>query len=430
MLPEVLMLGWEFPPQFNGGLGVASMSMAEALAPYVNLNLIVPHAAENTPNQGYGVYGVNELAALAGKEDSRTLLRNSAGIIYVPSSLRPYEMPRVSADPVRKLLYVEGNRGPQLSTQEESSESPSLYDAQLGKRVMDFAQRSGELAEKQSFDLIHAHDWMTWLAGLEIRAKSGKPLLLHVHSLEIDRNPDQPHPWIMQLERHAMQQADGIVAVSEYTARRIRQYYAVEAEKIQVIHNGVALREIAPESAAFPEKLVVFIGRMTTQKDPEQFIDIAMRVLMEEDRVRFIMAGDGDLIPEVSKLIAKYRVGHRIHLTGFLEPEVRDRLLGMADVLVMPSQAEPFGLVALEAAHAGVPCVISSQSGVREVLPNALVSEPDRPDHMASQVLSLLRYPTLHQTISTALKADAAQANWERNAMQLIDTYQDLCLPE
>lgn len=383
MLPQVLMLGWEYPPHINGGLGVASQGIARSISQYLNLQLFIPNAlgVQKTAVE------LAELVPFGFSPDFTTL----------PVSLEGY------------APYQTGN---------------VLYQGNLALKVARYRKTVWEVAQSRRFDLVHAHDWMTFPAAMQLQKKLRKPMVLHVHSTEYDRSGPQAKNWVYRLEKEAFQKADLIVPVSQYTARIIEKEYEIPARKISPVHNAIRLQKGIRLPKPFPEKLVVFMGRITGMKGPEQFLNMSLKVLEHVDRVRFMVAGVGDQRGKLMRLAAKARIGDRFHCVGFLDAAEKQRMLGMADVFVMPSLSEPFGLVALEAAQMGVPCLISENSGVKEVLKGAIEIDPLDRNQMAHYVISLLNHPRLAKTVSLQQKKNMEGQSWDAAAMKLISLYQ------
>ena len=386
------MLGWEYPPYINGGLGVASQGLAEALERFVNLKVILPNS-QGIPAGAPSILGLDQLAG--GNWD------NQPG-----SSLRL---------PVKLQGYA------------NKAEVQGLYSGNLLKRVAHYETLARRIARSERFDLVHAHDWMTFPAAIGIKRESKRPAVLHVHSLEYDRSgsgPDAPN-WIYEIEKEALAEADLVIPVSEYTSNILEEVYEVPKAKIFPVHNAIVPRKAVRLPKPFPEKLVVFMGRITGQKGPEKFLNSALLVLEHFDQVRFMMAGQGDQREQLMRLAAKARIGDRFHSMGFLSASEKQRMLAMADVFIMPSMSEPFGLVALEAAQMGVPCVISNRSGVQEVLPAAISIDPENLREMTHYLLSLLRYPTLGRAIVKRQKQNLQGLDWEKAAMKIVTAYRD-----
>jgi glycosyltransferase involved in cell wall biosynthesis len=306
------------------------------------------------------------------------------------------------------------------------------YEGDLISRVELYAKRCDEMTQDESFDVVHAHDWVTFPAGMRIAARSGKPLVVHVHSTEFDRSGENINHPVYQIERRGMRAARTIIAVSHLTKRTVVERYGVPPEKVRVAHNGIDLgRAPAAAPAGRPDgngraKTVLFLGRLTMQKGASFFVNAAARILARRDDVRFIIAGWGDLGPQTVEQVAAMGLGAKVRFTGFLRgPEV-EQAYRMADVYVMPSVSEPFGLTALEAIRQGVPVILSKNSGVAEVLPHgALKVDFWDVDRMADQVLSVLDRPDLRESLRRSGAAEIRALTWDRTARRCLDVYQE-----
>jgi len=423
---KVLTLGWEFPPIINGGLGVACYGLSKALSKLVDISLILPKGDLNFLVDNIETIGLNniDLENLI-IQSSSTSYQFLADVSIVDANLLPYQgkdaeilaQKYATADPV----MIKERLKKDLSV----FDTDDLYDGSLGERVQSFAKIATVLASQKDFDIIHAHDWMTFVAGMEIKAMSGKPLVLHVHSLEVDRNGPESKGWIYQVEKSAMEFADLIVPVSNYTAGVIKTFYGIEADKIVPIHNGIEQVQAYRSESSLPEKIVLFLGRITGQKGPDYFFETASKVIEFMPNVRFVMAGSGNMMKGLIENSAYKHLGNKFHFTGFLSQERVRYLLSIADVYVMPSVSEPFGLSALEAAQFGVPCVISKQAGAAEVLPSALKADFWDVDKMAGNIISILKYKGLRDQLVKDAYHDLSKISWENSAIQLNSVFNE-----
>ncbi|MFR4120431.1 MAG: glycosyltransferase family 4 protein, partial [Bilophila wadsworthia] len=250
------------------------------------------------------------------------------------------------------------------------------YGPDLMSEVYRYACAAVAIARKARFDVIHVHDWMTYPAGILVRKLTGKPLVAHIHALEHDRSGDNMNRDVAGIERAGLEAADRVVAVSHYTKRLVMRQYGIPGDKIEVVHNAVSRSEAdrvyaVPERCAH-EKRVLFMGRVTFQKGPDYFVEAAKLVLDRIPDVRFVMAGSGDMLPNMVRRVAQLRIGSHFHFTGFLKDEEVDHMYAVSDLYVMPSVSEPFGIAPLEAMAYDVPVLISRPSGVAEVVRNAI----------------------------------------------------------
>ncbi len=435
---NVLMLGWEFPPVVNGGLGIACLGLAKALSAIVNLSIIVPQASTEYLIEQMELIGLNQIdlqklkTDLAAREVSvQTNFSDESieSISFIPVDFYPYE--NVSSEQqavinksIKSTVTENYIPKPSVTAEDLATFSGDLYGDDIWTKIQQYANVASKVASTKHFDVIHAHDWMTFAAGLQIKHESGKPLVLHIHSLETDRAGIGSRGGVFQLEQHAMNHADLIIPVSNYTASVIQHHYGINASKVAPVHNGVEKVETFKTEKPFPEKLVLFLGRLTGQKGPSYFLEIAHKVLQNYPNVRFVVAGTGDKLKGLIETSAYKQIGSRIHFTGFLDREKVYELLSMADVYCMPSVSEPFGISALEAAQFGVPCVISNQSGVAEVLPSALTADFWDISLMARNIFSLLKDEKLTNEVVTNTLKDLDNISWEHAAEQIVTLYQ------
>jgi glycosyltransferase involved in cell wall biosynthesis len=302
---------------------------------------------------------------------------------------------------------------------------PGGYDGNLIERVFKYAQRCTELVKTKTFDVIHAHDWVTFPAAVALSTSLQKPLVVHVHATEFDRSGEQVNPIVYEIERQAMERASAVIAVSHYTAGILAQSYAVPFDKIHVVHNGINPKPIeAKPHARRSEAIVLFLGRITSQKGPEYFVKAAELVLRKYDNVKFVMAGWGDLAQNIIEMVAARKLGSRIFFTGFLQGRQVELAYRMSDLYVMPSVSEPFGLSALEAVQQGLPVILSKTAGVGEVLCNgALKVDFWDVNKMAEQIIDVLSNPLLAQRLRTNATNEIRNLTWDAAAKKCLSVY-------
>jgi glycosyltransferase involved in cell wall biosynthesis len=275
-----------------------------------------------------------------------------------------------------------------------------------------------------AFDVIHAHDWTTFRAGLALREETGKPLVAHVHITEFDKSGGSyADPQVYALEREGIAGADRVVAVSKRIAATCCERYGADPARMRVVYNAVDEAGAAPTPLRLPRPLVLFLGRITLQKGPEYFLEAAKRVLDVQPDAHFVMAGTGDLLPSMIERAAELGIAQRVSFPGFVDRERASALYAAADVFVMPSVSEPFGLVPLEAMDRGVPVIVSRQSGVSELVANALKCDPWEVERMAALIAAALRYPTLARALSENGRAEVAQHRWSAAARRIEAVY-------
>lgn len=398
---KVLMLGWEFPPLLSGGLGTACQGLTEGLAQQgVEVLLVLPRLS-----------GREHLAL--GSLQSASDLAPSVTLRSIDTPLRPY---------LSGAGYAAGT-GSQRTGALSGGYGPDLFS-----EVTRYAQAAAEIAAREDFDVIHAHDWMTVSAGLAAREQSGKPLCWHVHATEHDRNRAAPDARIEALERQGLEQADAVICVSHYTAQLLHTRYGAPEERMRVVHNGVrAPRGRRPlVRKPFAEPLALFLGRVTAQKGPAQFLEAAARVVAREPKVKFALAGGGELLPELIEQAASLGLARHMHFTGALPPREVARMYAMADLFVMPSISEPFGIAPLEAMLQGKPVILSRQSGVSEVLESAIKVDGWDTQAWADAMWALMSDAPLREYLGQRARVEARRLRWGTAGAKVADLYQEL----
>ena len=415
---RVLMFGWEFPPAISGGLGVACEGLVRGLLKTgAEVVLVLPRHPYRKPSGKLRI-----LESLAAAELSR-------------SAARPHRPPlkvrRVSTNLEAYPGARAGGMSASTAADRKASSAPaSNYGPNLATDVLRYAERAGVIARQERFDVIHAHDWMTFLAGLEARRVSGKPLVVHVHATEYDRAGTGGDSFVRDIERSGVAGADRVIAVSRYTAGLLVRHYSVPRRRIRVIHNAIdPNRKKWDRDLPGPEPLVLFAGRLTRQKGPDYFLEAAARVAREIPRVRFAVAGSGDRLAALRERARALGLGHNILFTGFLPAGELDRLYARADVYVMPSVSEPFGLAALEALQHGTPVIVSRGAGVSEVVRNVLRVDFGEVQELASKILSVLLFPPLRRALSARGRREVLRLSWREAAERVLAVYAEL-LPE
>lgn len=443
---KVLMLGWEFPPLINGGLGIACLGLGRAMAQQVELSFILPKVDPAFLVEQLELIGLNHLDDRAIDRDRmEKSLADIANVKWiegeVASRLLPYqleeieraagrgEITKTTVEKTKKTLagekVIDRLKAVGLDERLAMFRDDTLYGEDVGERVWAYAQVAASLAEDMDFDIVHAHDWMTFVAGMEIKKRTGKPLVLHVHSLNYDRGGPDARGWIFEIEQNAMQAADLVIPVSRYTGTICTGHYGVDPAKVHFVHNGADPVDTYRSESPFKDGLVLFLGRLTGQKGPRFFLEIAAKVLEKNPNVAFVMAGTGEKMAELIEYGAFKDVGDRLHFTGFLNKEKVNKLLSMTDVYCMPSVSEPFGLSAIEAAQYGIPAVISKQSGVAEVMTHARNADFWDVDLMASHISDLLTDPEAREEAIQYSLEDQKNCTWEAATERIIELYRD-----
>lgn len=419
-IPKVLMLGWEFPPLINGGLGIACHDLSLALSEFVKVTMIIPKSNVNFSIRNLELIGLNNIDITSLQKDIYNVSYKSLeGVSFVPVDLNPYYSEFASEASLKNIKDISYSKNTF-----EKFDIDNLYNGDVIGKVLSFTGLATNLASTLDFDIIHAHDWMTMLAGIAIKALTGKPLILHIHSLAVDRDGTENRGWVFEIEKLGMQHADLLIPVSNFTGENIHKYYEIPKNKIAVIHNGIRKVDPFKTRKNFSEKIVLFIGRLTRQKGPEIFLEIASKILDKNPNVRFVMAGTGDYFRQLIEQSSYKHIGNRFHMTGFLDTEKVKYLLSISDVYCMPSVSEPFGLSAVEAVQFGVPCVISKQSGVSEVLSGALKFDFWDVNKAAEYVLSLLSDSVLREKVVKDANENLRNISWGISAKKVIQAYQ------
>lgn len=427
------MLGWEFPPHISGGLGTACLGITRGLAHHgVDVTLVLPRAHGDEPTDAARILGAitDGLDSAAGPASAPPTLR----VLAVDSALSPYldeaaYAARTQVPPPSRET-PDAERRVTLATRGPAAGAP--YGRDLLAEVARYAEAVRAIAAREDFDVIHAHDWMTYPAGAAAARASGKPLVAHVHACEFDRAGEHGNPAIVELERKGLAAADRVVCVSHYTAEAVARRYRVAKHKIRVVHNAVLPGETpAPRpigrgpARAKADPVVLFLGRVTYQKGPSFFLEAAARVVKALPRVRFVVAGSGDLLPSIVERAASMGLARHVRFTGFLAGSDVERMYRAADVYVMPSVTEPFGIAPLEAMALDVPVIVSRNSGVAEVLRSALKVDFGDVTDLADKIVALLTRPALRAALVEEGRRELVDMRWERRAERLIDVYNE-----
>ncbi|MDN5200209.1 glycosyltransferase family 4 protein [Fulvivirgaceae bacterium BMA10] len=422
--PKVLMLGWEFPPILNGGLGIACYGLCNQLKNMTDLTMVIPKVDAQYALRNMNLIGLNSFDFVKYfSENAEAFFGGDYHRIHqVETNILPYQ------DISTTLRDINQSTSYTTHTTDEERRNINfdLYGGDMVNNVFNYAHLVNQIATKNEFDVVHAHDWMTFPAALKIKQTLGKPLVLHVHSLETDRCGTNSKGIPYQIEKDAMTRADAVVAVSNWTKRSIVRHYGIDPDKIHTIHNGIEQISLTEQKEKKPYKVVSFLGRITYQKGPEIFLEIAKRVLRAVPDVHFVMAGAGDRLISSIEKAADINISNRIHFTGFLNKEKVHELLSMTDVYVMPSVSEPFGLSALEAAQYQIPCVISKQSGVSEVLQHALKADFWDVNKTSEYIIALLSYEELKKAIVDNTEKDLYKVSWTDSAQKVKELYKKI----
>jgi glycosyltransferase involved in cell wall biosynthesis len=372
---RVLMIGWEFPPRVTGGLGRACEGLVRGLLGLgCRIDLVLPRGRAGGP-----------VRALRRPGETARRFR----ILRLETHLAPY-------------------RG-------------SLYGLDLRREVLRLARQVSGIDARVT-DVIHAHDWMTFPAALELRRRTGRPWIAHVHSTEFARSGDAADPFIVTVEREGLRRADRVVCVSRRTADVVRRRYGIPERRIRVVHNAIESGNAGPP---FPHDrpLVLFAGRLTRQKAPSCFLEAAARVLARKPDVEFVVAGTGDRLEYLRRRARELGIEGRVAFPGFVPPDRLEELYRRASVYALPSIAEPFGLTVLEAARAGVPAIVSRKAGVHEVLSSLVPVDPGDASGLAERILFLLDAPVYRWLLARAAAEEVGRLSWRQAAGRCLEVY-------
>lgn len=424
--PRVLMFGWEFPPHISGGLGTACFGLTKGLAKLgTNIIFVVPKAFGDEDQEAVRLVNASEqeiqFKDVFYQEFWKQMTYIEIGVHLVPY-LSPQEYERLTDVSLHDRTDINE------SVFAQRFEFSGKYGKDLFQEVSRYAVVAAKIARDQTFDIIHAHDWLTYPAAIAAKAVSGKPIVAHVHATEFDRSGEHVNQRVYDIEREGMQAADCVVCVSNFTRDIVINRYGVPAEKVMTVHNGVVQREQDEEQykRALPEKIVTFLGRITFQKGPDYFVEAAHKVMQRDPSVRFVMAGSGDMLYKIIRRVAQLRLSSRFHFAGFLREQEVDRMFAISDVYVMPSVSEPFGISPLEAMRSNVPVIISKQSGVAEVLNHAIKVDFWDIDAMADSIYGLLHYKGISEMFKKMGKSEVENLQWDHAAQKIHRIYQGI----
>lgn len=469
------MFGWEFPPHISGGLGTASYGLTKGLSKIDDLDLIfvVPKLfgdedtgvaklvgagdvkmdfVKDKYDKFYREMSLKNISEKIDNEDIYNIDEYFKNVtkIEINSVLSPYLSPETFEDYLKnigiddlsqvkitkdgKLIYLENGEYKEImldQTIHSQYDDSGFYkfSGKYGPNLIDEVKNYGKIAAKiamqYDFDLIHAHDWLTYMAGIEAKRVSGKPLVIHVHATEFDRSGESVNQVVFDIERQGMLNADSIITVSNLTRNIVVNKYGIDESKITTVYNAVepikAKRNDYQKTV--DEKIVTFLGRITFQKGPAYFIEAAKLVLEKTDNVRFVMAGSGDMLRRMIRHAARLKISDKFHFTDFLRGEEVDRMFCISDVYVMPSVSEPFGISPLEAMRSNVPVIISKQSGVAEILKHAIKVDFWDTHAIADSIYGLVKYDGLSQMFTKYGKDEVDNLKWENAARHVKTVY-------
>ena len=428
------MFGWEFPPHISGGLGTACLGLTKAM---INIGeeilFVMPKInGEAVSDDLFHLMGASDVEVTRSRREMlRDVSPETIRFLEVDSTLRPY-LNEVTYQTWLKeqVNYNESVVEARYEDQKIGKfEFSGVYGPQLMDEVARYALVAAQLAGQEQFDVIHAHDWMTYVAGVEAKKISGKKLVCHIHATEFDRSGEHPNTEIFEIEKYGLQNADRVLAVSHRTRDIVIRCYDLDPAKVHVVHNAVS-KDVTVQRAQvkrnLDEKIVLFLGRVTGQKGPDYFVQAARKVVDQVPNVRFVMAGSGDLWPRMVERIARERLQKHFHFTGFLRGSDVEDMFAMSDVYVMPSVSEPFGITPFEAVLYGTPVIISKQSGIAEIFENAEKVDFWDVDRLTESIVNLLTDEEYAKNIAINATRELELINWDGAANKVAAHYKEV----
>ena len=421
---KVLMFGWEFPPHILGGLGTASYGITKGLAaqPDMHITFCLPKPWGDEDKSFMNIIGLNETP----------IVWRDVDYDYVKERLGTKMEPELYYK-LRDHIYADFNY--RVTDDLGCIEFSGRYPENLQDEINNYSIVAGVIARQQQYDIIHAHDWLTYPAGIHAKNVSGKPLVIHVHATDFDRSRGHVNPTVYGIEKDGMDHADCIMCVSELTRQTVINHYHQDPAKCITMHNAVyplsqdildMVAERRKQRENRKEKVVTFLGRITMQKGPEYFVEAAALVLQRTRNIRFCMAGSGDMMNDMINMAATRGIPDRFHFPGFMRGKQVYEAFADSDVYVMPSVSEPFGISPLEAMQCGVPSIISKQSGCAEILDKCIKTDYWDIYAMADAMYSLCTNESLHEYLKVEGKNEVDQITWEKVGERIYNVYSSL----
>lgn len=413
---KALMFGWEFPPHILGGLGTASYGLTKGMSTQQDMEItfMLPKPWGDEDQSFLKIIAANKVPICWRDPDQGYLDQILGG-----------QMSREEYYHLRNCIREDNNS---IGVNGIGSvEFSGRYPDNLQEEIRNYDAVAGVVARSREFDIIHSHDWLTYPAGIHAKYVSGKPLVIHVHATDFDRSRGNVNPTVYAIEKAGMDHADHIITVSNLTRDTVIYRYGIDPAKVTTVHNAVT--PLSQEILSIPsrkntkEKVVTFLGRITMQKGPEYFVEAAHRVLQRTQNVRFVMAGSGDMMEKMIRLVAYRNISDRFHFTGFLRGKEVYEMLKSSDVYIMPSVSEPFGISPLEAMQVGVPTIVSKQSGCAEILNHVIKTDYWDIDAMADAIYSIINYPSMYDTLKIEGEKEVNEIKWEYAAQKVRNVY-------
>ncbi len=423
--PKILMLGWEYPPLFAGGMGIVTENLVNGLLSQgVDLTLALPqfiteNILENFPEIPVPLLTQNNLKI--------------PDLKYVRIKT-PIYSPYMGCEEYKKIISPRRKATPLLN-QEGRKKEVSVYGKNLWEEIDRFAEEVLFLTKNQKFDLVHAQDWITAECAIQLKLQKNIPFVMHIHATEVDRTGNKnPSGEVFEREKYAMNLADKVITVSEYTKRILVETYGIDGEKIEVVYNAFEEKKYVDEeknkkiwNKDKSQFWVLFIGRVTLQKGPEYFVEAAFKTLQSGNKnIHFFIAGTGDMLPEIQQKIINLGISENVHCLGFLTPEERDALYMFTDACIIPSVSEPFGLTAIEVIDYCTPLIISKNCGACEIIHHKLEVDFWDTEKMAEYVLALEKYPELRRTLRNKALEHQDRLTWEIQSARVLEIYKEI----
>ncbi|MBE6308765.1 MAG: glycosyltransferase family 4 protein [Bacteroidales bacterium] len=414
---KVLMFGWEFPPHISGGLGTASYGLTKGFVQQgdVEIKFCIPKPYGDEDNSFLRIVGMNSVP-IVWKNVDRDYVNSRIGAVMTPEEYYRY----------REHIY--GDFSYMHTNDLGCMEFAGGYPENLHDEINNYSIIAGVVARTEEFDIIHSHDWLTYPAGIHAKQVSGKKLVIHVHATDFDRSRGNVNPTVYAIEKNGMDNADHILCVSELTRQTVIHKYHQNPDKVSTLHNAVTplsqdVLDIVPQKIP-NEKVVTFLGRITMQKGPEYFVEAAAMVLKRTKNIRFCMAGSGDMMNDMIRLVAQRGISDRFHFPGFMRGRQVYECLKASDVYIMPSVSEPFGISPLEAMQCDVPTIISKQSGCAEILDKCIKTDYWDIHAMADAIYSICNNESLYEYLKVEGRNEVNQITWENVALKLRKVYE------
>ncbi|MDL2223075.1 glycosyltransferase [Bacteroidales bacterium OttesenSCG-928-M11] len=416
---KALMFGWEFPPHILGGLGTASYGLTKgmSLQQDMEITFVMPKPWGDEDKSFLRLIGACHVP----------IVWKDVSYEYVKERIGKYMDPQLYFD-LRDHIYADFSYFP--TNDLGCIEFSGRYPDNLMEEINNYSIVAGVIARTLDFDVIHSHDWLTYPAGIHSKTVSGKPMVIHVHATDFDRSRGKVNPRVYGIEKDGMDHSNHIITVSNLTRNIVLDKYYQNPSKVTTVHNAVEplSQDILTINSkkGTNDKVITFLGRITMQKGPEYFVEAAAKVLSRTKNVRFVMAGSGDMMNQMIRLVAQRKISDRFHFTGFMKGTQVYEVLRSSDVYVMPSVSEPFGISPLEAMQCGVPTIISKQSGCAEILEKAFKVDYWDIEAMADAMYSIITYPSMYEYLHEEGKAEVDLITWEKAGWKVREIYNNV----